>query len=136
MIKRLFDIVFSGIMLVLFAPLFLVLALCIALDSKGGVLFGQERVGLNGQLFKLWKFRTMHPQAEQKGQLTVGSADKRITRAGYYLRKYKVDELPQLCVRELPITLPFAILKKAICWHLQLIRRKPTFTLLCRPNFS
>jgi lipopolysaccharide/colanic/teichoic acid biosynthesis glycosyltransferase len=96
MIKRLFDIVFSGIMLVLFAPLFLVLALCIALDSKGGVLFGQERVGLNGQLFKLWKFRTMHPQAEQKGQLTVGSADKRITRAGYYLRKYKVDELPQL----------------------------------------
>jgi lipopolysaccharide/colanic/teichoic acid biosynthesis glycosyltransferase len=96
MIKRLFDIVFSSVMLVLFTPLFIALASWIALDSKGGVFFGQERVGLNGRPFKLWKFRTMRPQAEQKGQLTVGSTDNRITRAGYYLRRFKVDELPQL----------------------------------------
>jgi lipopolysaccharide/colanic/teichoic acid biosynthesis glycosyltransferase len=96
MIKRLFDIVFSSVMLVLFTPLFIALAIWIACDSRGGVFFGQERVGWNGRLFKLWKFRTMRPQAEQKGQLTVGSTDNRITKAGYYLRRFKVDELPQL----------------------------------------
>ena len=66
------------------------------MDSRGGVFFGQERVGLNGIFFKLWKFRTMRPMSEQHGQLTVGASDARITRAGYYLRKFKVDELPQL----------------------------------------
>lgn len=94
--KRLFDIVFALVMLLLFSPLFLVLAIWIGLDSRGGVFFGQERVGLNGQPFRLWKFRTMKPHAERGGQLTVGSSDSRITRAGYFLRKFKVDELPQL----------------------------------------
>jgi lipopolysaccharide/colanic/teichoic acid biosynthesis glycosyltransferase len=94
--KRLFDLVFALVMLLLFSPLFLVLAVWISLDSRGGVFFGQERVGLNGSSFKLWKFRTMKPHAEKGGQLTVGSADARITKAGYFLRKFKVDELPQL----------------------------------------
>ncbi|MFM9006164.1 MAG: sugar transferase [Flavobacteriales bacterium] len=96
MIKRLFDIVFASCMLVLLLPLLITLSLWVLLDSKGGVFFGQERVGLHRKSFKLWKFRTMHPQSEQLGQLTVGSSDRRITRAGYFLRKYKVDELPQL----------------------------------------
>ena len=96
MMKRLFDIVFASVMLVLFAPLFIVLACWISLDSRGGVFFGQERVGINGKHFKLWKFRTMKPHSERGGQLTVGSSDSRITRAGYFLRKFKVDELPQL----------------------------------------
>jgi len=96
MIKRLFDITFAISMLVLLSPLMLVLFTWVAVDSQGGVFFGQERVGLHGKPFKLWKFRTMHPQSEQLGQLTVGSSDRRITRAGYFLRKYKVDELPQL----------------------------------------
>ncbi|MFM7233124.1 MAG: sugar transferase [Flavobacteriales bacterium] len=96
MIKRLFDIVFASCMLVLLLPLMITLSLWVLLDSKGGVFFGQERVGLHRKSFKLWKFRTMHPQSEQLGQLTVGSSDRRITRAGYFLRKYKVDELPQL----------------------------------------
>ncbi|MFN5296200.1 MAG: sugar transferase [Flavobacteriales bacterium] len=96
MIKRWFDIVFATVMLVLFAPLFMVMACWISLDSRGGVFFGQERVGINGKHFKLWKFRTMKPHSERGGQLTVGSADSRITRAGYFLRKFKVDELPQL----------------------------------------
>jgi lipopolysaccharide/colanic/teichoic acid biosynthesis glycosyltransferase len=96
MMKRLFDIVFASVMLVFFAPLFIVLACWISLDSRGGVFFGQERVGINGKHFKLWKFRTMKPHSERGGQLTVGSSDSRITRAGYFLRKFKVDELPQL----------------------------------------
>jgi lipopolysaccharide/colanic/teichoic acid biosynthesis glycosyltransferase len=96
MMKRAFDIVFACTMLVLFMPLFVALAIWVSLDSRGGVFFGQERVGKNGRSFKLWKFRTMRPQSEKSGQLTVGSSDARITRAGYFLRKFKVDELPQL----------------------------------------
>jgi lipopolysaccharide/colanic/teichoic acid biosynthesis glycosyltransferase len=96
MMKRAFDIVFACTMLVLFMPLFMALAIWVSLDSRGGVFFGQERVGKDGRSFKLWKFRTMRPQSEKSGQLTVGSSDARITRAGYFLRKFKVDELPQL----------------------------------------
>ena len=94
--KRMFDILFAMFMLLLFSPLFCGLAIWVSLDSRGGVFFGQERVGLDGKPFKLWKFRTMKPHAERGGQLTVGSYDSRITRAGYFLRKFKVDELPQL----------------------------------------
>ena len=94
--KRLFDIVFALTMLLLLAPLFLVLACWVGMDSRGGVFFGQQRVGRDGKHFTLWKFRTMKPQSEKGGQLTVGSSDARITRAGYFLRKFKVDELPQL----------------------------------------
>jgi lipopolysaccharide/colanic/teichoic acid biosynthesis glycosyltransferase len=96
MVKRTFDILFSFIMLVLLSPLLLVLMILISIDSRGGIFFAQTRVGLNGKNFRLWKFRTMHVNAESSGQLTVGSRDKRITRVGYYLRKFKVDELPQL----------------------------------------
>jgi lipopolysaccharide/colanic/teichoic acid biosynthesis glycosyltransferase len=96
MMKRAFDIVFSMIMLLLFLPLFLAISCWILFDSKGGVFFAQERVGKNGKAFRLWKFRTMRPQAEKSGQLTVGAKDSRITGAGYYLRKFKIDELPQL----------------------------------------
>ena len=96
MMKRSFDILFASCMLVLLIPLFLVVSCWIILDSKGGVFFGQERVGKGGRAFKLWKFRTMRPHSERSGQLTVGSADKRITGAGYFLRKFKLDELPQL----------------------------------------
>lgn len=96
MIKRAFDIVFSATMLVLFLPLFLSVSCWILFDSRGGVFFGQERVGKQGRTFRLWKFRTMRPQSEKSGQLTVGAKDSRITGAGYYLRKFKLDELPQL----------------------------------------
>jgi lipopolysaccharide/colanic/teichoic acid biosynthesis glycosyltransferase len=94
--KRLFDIAFSLVMLLLLSPLFFILACWVSVDSKGGIFFGQERVGIDGKHFKLWKFRTMRPHAEKGGQLTVGSSDSRITKAGYFLRKFKVDELPQL----------------------------------------
>jgi lipopolysaccharide/colanic/teichoic acid biosynthesis glycosyltransferase len=94
--KRLFDIVFSLILLTFAALPFIVIAIAIVIDSKGGVFFHQERVGLNGKHFFLHKFRTMKPATEKLGQLTVGTRDPRITTIGYFLRKYKLDELPQL----------------------------------------
>ncbi|MCU0432725.1 MAG: sugar transferase [Bacteroidia bacterium] len=96
MAKRIFDLVFSFIGLLVLLPLLLGLSLWVLLDSRGGIFYRQVRVGRYGKDFKLWKFRTMHPDADKRGLLTVGGRDPRITRAGYYLRKYKLDELPQL----------------------------------------
>jgi lipopolysaccharide/colanic/teichoic acid biosynthesis glycosyltransferase len=94
--KRLFDIIFSMVFLIVLGPLLLALSVWIALDSPGGVLFTQIRVGQFGKNFRLFKFRTMRPHSEAAGQLTVGATDSRITRCGRLLRKYKLDELPQL----------------------------------------
>ena len=93
--KRLFDILMSLTILVLFAPFGLLLSLCILLESKGGVFYRQERIGLNGKPFKLLKFRSMNPNAELQGKLTVGARDPRVTRVGAFIRKYKLDEFPQ-----------------------------------------
>jgi lipopolysaccharide/colanic/teichoic acid biosynthesis glycosyltransferase len=96
MAKRLFDWLASSVGLLLMAPLFLVIALAIKLDSKGPVFFRQERVGRGGKLFRIHKFRTMVIDAERQGpQITVGS-DPRITRMGRWLRSTKLDEFPQL----------------------------------------
>jgi lipopolysaccharide/colanic/teichoic acid biosynthesis glycosyltransferase len=95
-LKRIFDIVVSFVGLVILSPLFLILAIAIARDSKGPVFFKQTRVGRNGVPFKIYKFRTMVEDAEARGmQLTVGD-DSRITNVGTFLRKTKIDELPQL----------------------------------------
>jgi len=96
MTKRLFDIFFSLFGILILFPLFLIISLLIVIDSKGGVFYLQTRVGKKGQDFKLFKFRTMQSNSDKKGLLTVGSKDSRITKIGYYLRKYKIDELPQL----------------------------------------
>jgi len=94
--KRLFDLTFSFVGLVLLLPLFLFLAVLIKRDSPGKVFFRQTRVGRNGELFRIHKFRTMNERPSTGGiQLTVGD-DPRITKTGAWLRKYKVDELPQL----------------------------------------
>lgn len=96
MTKRLFDILVSLCSLVLFAPLFAAIGFWIKLDSPGPVFFRQKRVGLHGRFFKIHKFRTMIVDAEVRGpQLTIG-ADARITSSGDFLRKYKLDELPQI----------------------------------------
>lgn len=94
--KRLFDIAFASIMLLFTCIPFILIAVAIMVDSKGGVFFHQVRVGKSGLHFKLHKFRTMRPATEKMGQLTVGSRDPRITGIGFFLRKYKLDELPQL----------------------------------------
>ena len=95
MAKRLFDIAFALLALLLLGPLLLLVALWVRLDSPGPVFFRQQRVGRGGQLFDIVKFRTMRTGAEAMGpQITVGE-DARITRAGAWLRRSKVDELPQ-----------------------------------------
>src|SRR6185437_4465743 len=96
LLKRLFDIVCSFIGIVILLPVFIVISLFIILDSRGGIFYRQVRVGKNSKDFFLLKFRTMQSGADKKGLLTVGSKDSRVTRVGYYLRKYKLDELPQL----------------------------------------
>ncbi len=94
--KRLFDILFSLIGILLLSPVFLLLWLLIRMESKGPAVFTQMRVGLNNSNFTLYKFRSMYSDAEKRGQLTVGMRDPRITKVGYYLRRFKLDELPQL----------------------------------------
>lgn len=96
MTKRTFDIVCSGLGLVLLAPLFVVIAVWIKLDSRGPIFFRQIRVGRFGKTFKIYKFRTMVAGAESKGRQITAGDDSRITRAGRILRKHKLDELPQL----------------------------------------
>lgn len=94
--KRFFDIFFSFLGLLLLSPLFLVLAVWISLDSRGGVFYRQLRVGRGNRDFRLIKFRSMRTDADKAGLITVGGHDPRITRSGYFIRKYKLDELPQL----------------------------------------
>ena len=94
--KRLFDIIFSFIGLIICSPVFIMLGIAICLDSPGGIFFKQQRVGKNGKLFSIYKFRSMRTGSDKKGQLTVGSNDRRITKTGRFIRKYKLDELPQL----------------------------------------
>ena len=93
---RLFDLIFSVIGLIILSPLFLLVMLWIVIDSRGPVFYRQVRVGRNGIDFRLFKFRSMRVNADKAGLLTVGGRDNRITNAGYYLRKFKIDELPQL----------------------------------------
>jgi lipopolysaccharide/colanic/teichoic acid biosynthesis glycosyltransferase len=95
MAKRAFDIVCAALGLVFLSPVFAVIAWLITRDSPGGVFFRQERIGLGGKPFRIYKFRTMRPAAEGRGQLTV-SNDDRITKIGGLLRRTKCDELPQL----------------------------------------
>ena len=94
--KRFFDIVASGLGIVVLSPIFVFLALWIKLDSKGPVFYRQLRVGRNNRDFRLFKFRTMRPESDKEWLITVGLRDPRVTRSGYFLRKYKLDELPQL----------------------------------------
>lgn len=96
MLKRIFDFVVSISAIFILLPFFLIISLLVVIDSKGGIFYNQKRVGKNNLDFYLHKFRTMKPDSDKKGLLTVGAKDNRITKIGYYLRKYKIDELPQL----------------------------------------
>lgn len=94
--KRIFDVTASGLGLILLSPLFLIMAIWIKADSPGPVFYRQTRVGRGNRDFRLFKFRSMKVGADKKGLITVGGRDPRVTRSGYYIRKYKLDELPQL----------------------------------------
>ena len=94
--KRLFDIVASGLGLIVLSPLFLILAIWIKYDSKGPVFYRQVRVGRYNKDFRIFKFRSMRVGADKGSLVTIGSHDPRVTRSGYFIRKFKFDELPQL----------------------------------------
>jgi lipopolysaccharide/colanic/teichoic acid biosynthesis glycosyltransferase len=93
---RLIDIFISSLVLLITLPLLIIVAILIEIESRGGVLYIQNRVGRNNIDFKLYKFRTMANNSDKNSQLTIGERDPRITKVGYYLRKYKIDEIAQL----------------------------------------
>ena len=94
--KRLFDIIASGLGLIVLSPLFLILAIWIKLDSKGPVFYRQVRVGRNNKDFRIFKFRSMRVGSDKGSLVTIGGHDPRITKSGYFIRKFKLDEFPQL----------------------------------------
>ena len=94
--KRVFDLLASCVGLVILSPLFLILSVIIVTDSKGSIFFRGARVGQNGRIFQIFKFRSMIPNSEGKGKWNVGDNDDRVTRVGHFLRRSKLDELPQL----------------------------------------
>lgn len=93
---RLIDIIFSTLGILILMPFFILVSLIIKFNSKGPLIYRQSRVGIYNSNFNVYKFRTMHINSDRLGLLTVGGRDPRITSVGYYLRKYKLDELPQL----------------------------------------
>lgn len=93
---RFFDVLFSLIGIIVLLPLFIIIGIAIKLDSKGPVIYRQQRVGKHGISFSLLKFRSMFTDSDKKGLITIGNKDTRITRVGQFIRKYKLDELPQL----------------------------------------
>ena len=94
--KRIFDIVASGLGLLVLSPLFLIIAIWIKLDSPGPVFYRQVRVGRNNKDFRIFKFRSMRVGSDKGSLVTIGGHDLRVTRSGYFIRKFKIDELPQL----------------------------------------
>ena len=94
--KRLFDVIASGLGLIALSPLFFILSIWIKLDSKGSVFYRQVRVGRNNKDFRIFKFRSMRVGSDKGSLVTIGGHDPRITRSGYFIRKFKFDELPQL----------------------------------------
>ena len=94
--KRFFDIIASGLGLIVLSPFFLVLAIWIKLDSKGPVFYRQVRVGRDNKDFRIFKFRSMRVGSDKGSLVTIGGHDPRITKSGYFIRKFKFDELPQL----------------------------------------
>jgi len=95
-VKRIFDVVASGLGLIVLSPLFFILAIWIKLDSKGPVFYRQLRVGRGNKDFRIFKFRSMRVGADKGSLVTIGGHDPRVTRSGYFIRKFKFDELPQL----------------------------------------
>lgn len=133
--KRSFDIVFSLIGLIILLPLFIVVGLLIKLTSSGPVFYYQTRVGYKGMDFRLFKFRTMKVDADKNGLLTVGGRDPRVTSIGYYLRKFKIDELPQL-INVLNGTMSFVGPRPEVRKYVDLYTEEQRKVLLLKPGIT
>lgn len=135
MLKRVFDWLFALVFLVLLSPIFIILAFWIKLDSKGPVFYKQQRVGKDGKDFWLYKFRSMRVGSDKSGLLTVGGRDPRITSSGYFIRKYKLDEFPQLInvfLGEMSVVGPRPEVRK----YVQLYNTEQLRVLSVRPGIS
>lgn len=127
--------IFSLLGLVILSPLFIVLIAAIKINSKGPSLYIQKRVGLNGRDFDLYKFRTMAVDSDKSGLLTVGGRDPRITSIGYYLRKFKLDELPQL-INVLKGEMSFVGPRPEVRKYVDLYNEKQEQVLSVRPGIT
>ena len=134
-LKRLVDFFVSLLFLFLLSPILLLLAILIKLESNGPVFYLQVRVGLNGKDFRIFKFRTMFIGSDKAGLLTVGGRDPRITKAGVFIRKYKLDELPQLInvlIGEMSLVGPRPEVRKYVAMYnveqLKVLNVKPGIT--------
>ena len=140
---RILDVFFSILGLLLLSPILLIISLIIQLESKGGIFYLQERIGKNGIPFKLFKFRSMAVGSDSKGLLTVGMNDARITKSGQFIRRYKIDELPQLInvlKGEMSLVGPRPEVKKYVDLYTETQRKvlsvKPGITDLASIEFS
>lgn len=133
--KRAFDIIFSFFGLLALFPFFLFIGIWILIDSPGGIFYRQTRVGRNNRDFRLWKFRSMRPDSDKKGLLTVGGRDPRITNSGYFIRKYKIDELPQL-INVLTGDMSFVGPRPEVRKYVDLYSEEQKRVLLVRPGIT
>jgi len=133
--KRAFDIIFSFFGLLALFPFFLFIGIWILIDSPGGIFYCQTRVGRNNRDFRLWKFRSMRPDSDKKGLLTVGGRDPRITNSGYFIRKYKIDELPQL-INVLTGDMSFVGPRPEVRKYVDLYNEEQKRVLLVRPGIT
>lgn len=133
--KRIFDITMSGLGLMILSPFFLLIAIAVKLSSKGPVFYSQKRVGRLNRDFKIFKFRTMKNDNDDDYPLTVGEYDKRVTPLGRYLRRYKLDELPQLfnvLIGDMSLVGPRPVLRKFVNYYtsddMQILDVRPGIT--------
>lgn len=133
--KRIFDLFFSILGLILFSPLLLIVSIFIKIDSKGSVFFRQLRVGLGGKQFITYKFRTMFQDAEKKGVRLTSAKDSRITTMGKILRRYKIDELPQL-INVLKGEMSFVGPRPELPEYVDLFREDYKMILMVKPGIT
>lgn len=132
---RFFDVVFSLVGLLVLLPFFIIIYLLIVIESKGSGFYTQKRVGKNGVDFKLIKFRSMRIGSDKKGLITVGEKDPRTTKTGMFIRKFKIDELPQLfnvLKGEMSIVGPRPEVRK----YVELYNRDQLMILSVRPGIT
>jgi len=134
-VKRIFDLTFSFLGLIICFPIFIVVPILVKLDSKGPVFFRQDRVGKNFKSFKIYKFRTMRHDLEEKGPMITVSGDRRVTEVGRFLRQYKFDELPQL-INVLKGEMSFVGPRPEIIEYVQLFKEDYKKLLRMRPGIT
>lgn len=133
--KRLFDIVFSLFGIIILSPIFLIIAFLVKVTSKGGAFYKQIRVGKNNKDFRLLKFRSMYVDSDKKSLITIGGHDSRVTKVGYFIRKYKLDELPQL-INVLKGDMSFVGPRPEVRYYVNMYTKEQLQVLNVRPGIT